>query len=51
MQTIGDFTHVSTGAMINGGVEIGDRVFIGSGAIIREGLKIPSDSIISCGQE
>ena len=32
---VGDHTHVSTGAKINGGVSIGSGTFIGSGAIIK----------------
>ena len=46
---IGDFSHISTGAIINGNVSIGEKSFIGSGSIIREGLSLPKNIVISAG--
>ena len=47
--SIGDFTHVSTGAMINGGCKIGKRCFIGSNATIANCINICDDVIIGAG--
>ena len=32
---VGDHSHISTGAIINGNTSIGSNTFVGSGAIIR----------------
>ena len=37
---MGNHCHISTGAIINGGTQIGSNTFIGSGTIIKEGIKI-----------
>ena len=34
---LGDFCHVSTGAIVNGGAVIGNNVFIGSNAVVING--------------
>jgi len=41
-----DFCHISTGAIINGGVTVGEKTFFGSGAVSREGASIPASSFI-----
>ena len=46
---IEDFCHISTGAIVNGGVRIGRGSLIGSGAVIREGVTIGSESIVGAG--
>ena len=45
--SIGDFCHISTGALVNGGVTIGAGSFIGSGAVLREGLNLLLNTVIS----
>ena len=47
---IGDYCHVSTGAIVNGGVKIGASSFIGSGAVLREGIDLPPKTVISAGK-
>ena len=42
-------THISTGAIINGDVQIGSNTFIGSGAIIKEGVRIGNNCLVSMG--
>lgn len=46
---IGDNCHISTGAILNGGVEVGKNCFIGSGTIVREGVCIGNGSVIAMG--
>ncbi|MGW9684597.1 acetyltransferase [Flagellimonas sp. 2504JD1-5] len=46
---IGNFNHVSTGAILNGEVKTGNDVFIGSGSIINEGCNIGDRVIIGSG--
>jgi acetyltransferase-like isoleucine patch superfamily enzyme len=47
---IGDHCHISTGALVNGGVRVGSGSFIGSGAVIREGLEFPDRTVIGAGK-
>lgn len=47
---IRDHVHVSTGAILNGGVEVGLGSFVGSGAIIKEGVKIGKNVVIGAGK-
>ena len=37
---ISDHCHISTGAIINGDVEVGRNTFIGSGSVIKQNVKI-----------
>lgn len=41
-----DFCHISTGAIVNGGVEIGNYIFYGSNAVSKEYIKIKENSFI-----
>ena len=41
--------HISTGAILNGGVTVGQGSFIGSGAVIVEGVSIAPRSFIKAG--
>jgi len=43
---IEDHCHISTGAVVNGGVKIGSGSFFGSGAVAAENTSIPSNSFI-----
>ena len=47
---VGDFCHISTGALVNGGVCIGSGSFIGSGAVLRECLRLPPSTVVSAGK-
>jgi len=47
---IGDFCHISTGALVNGAVTIGGASFVGSGSVLREGLSLPPHTVISAGK-
>ena len=47
--SIDSFCHISTGALINGGVTIGQGSFVGA-VHIRESLVIPPGSVISAGK-
>jgi len=44
-----DHCHISTGAILNGGVTIERDCFIGSGAIIKEGVNVGERSIVGMG--
>ena len=46
---IGNYCHISTGVLVNGGVSLVVD-FIGSGAMIRDGLTFPPSTIISAGK-
>src|SRR3990167_1252433 len=41
--------HISPGAILSGGVEIGDCCHIGTGAIFIQGVKIGANSVIAAG--
>ena len=43
---VGDHCHISTGAILNGGVTIGVGSFIGSGTVIKEGINIGQACVI-----
>ncbi len=47
--TVEDHCHISTGAILNGGVTIGEGSFVGSGTVIKEGVKIGQDCVIGMG--
>ena len=46
---VGDFSHVSPGARLAGGVTLGRRCWVGIGACIIEGIKIADDVVIGAG--
>ncbi len=46
---VGNFCHISTGAILNGGVTIGDNSFVGSNAVIVQNTIIPQNSFIKAG--
>lgn len=46
---VGQNTHISTGAILNGDVVIGNNTFIGSGSIINQGIKVGKNCIIGSG--
>jgi UDP-3-O-[3-hydroxymyristoyl] glucosamine N-acyltransferase len=43
---IEDHCHISTGTIINGGVQVGRETFIGSGSVTKEYITITSKSFI-----
>ncbi len=47
--TLESCCHISTGAILNGGVKIGAGTFIGSGTVIKEGLNIGERCVIGMG--
>ena len=49
--SIGDHTHIATGARVNGGVKIGPRCFIGSGAVLHNDIEIGEGAINPAGTE
>jgi acetyltransferase-like isoleucine patch superfamily enzyme len=44
--SIGDHCHISTGAIVNGGVKIGKCSFYGSSAVSKEYIELPENSFI-----
>ena len=46
---VGKHCHISTKAVINGGVIVEDEVFLGSGATVNGQLQIKKQSIIGSG--
>ena len=44
-------SYFTTGAIVNGNVNIGSGSFIGSGSIIKQGIKIGQRAIISAGEK
>ena len=46
---VGDFVHISTGAIING-KKIGSYSFIGSGSVIHNGIEIGDNCIVGAGK-
>lgn len=45
-----DFVHVSTGAVVNGDVQVGEGSFIGSNAVVRQSLIVPSRTFVQAGK-
>lgn len=43
---IGDYCHISTAGIINGGVKVGSGTFFGSGAVTKQYISIPEKSFI-----
>ena len=46
---IGNFCHVSTGAMVNGDCMIGEKNFIGSQSVIHNNISIVGGCVIAAG--
>lgn len=46
---IGDYCHISTGAMINGNCVVGNETFFGSQSVMVNGLEITSGCVIGAG--
>jgi acetyltransferase-like isoleucine patch superfamily enzyme len=46
---IEDHCHISTGAIVNGGVKIGSGSFFGSNAVCKEYIEIGESAVIGCG--
>ena len=46
---IEDHCHISTGAVVNGGVRIGSGSFFGSNAVCKEYIEIGESAVIGCG--
>lgn len=46
---IGDYTHISTGVMVNGACKVGCRVFLGSQSVLTQGVSIIDDVIVGAG--
>ncbi len=46
---IEDHCHISTGAIVNGGVKIGKGSFLGSNAVCKEYIEIGEHALIGCG--
>lgn len=47
--TVGDFSHISIGAVLCGCVYIGKGAFIGAGALVKQGMQIGDQSLIGIG--
>ncbi|MCD4822979.1 MAG: NeuD/PglB/VioB family sugar acetyltransferase [Phycisphaerae bacterium] len=47
---VGDHTHISTAAVVNGSVRVGARSFVGSNATTVHGLELPDDYFVRAGQ-
>ena len=45
---IGNFCHISTGVIINGGTKIADNTFIGSNSVCKENIIIQNEKFIHC---
>ncbi len=46
---IGDFAHVSPGAVLCGNVKIGNNSHIGAGSVIRQGITVGEKSMVGAG--
>lgn len=46
MPSIGDHSHISTGAIVNGGVKVGEGTFWGSGAVSKKYTRVSSRNFI-----
>ncbi len=44
-----DYVHVSVGAHVAGGVQIGDKTWIGAGAVVSNHVKIAPDCMVGAG--
>lgn len=47
--SVGDFTHISTGVMVNGEAKVGNDCFVGSGAVLFQGITIEDAIIVPAG--
>lgn len=46
---IGNFVHISPGAILCGGVTVGDQTHIGAGAVVRNNVTICGNTTVGCG--
>ena len=46
---VGNHCHISTGAILNGMVDVGKETFVGSNTTVVQGTKIPEESFIKAG--
>lgn len=46
---IEDFVHISPGAHLAGGVNVGEGTWIGIGAVVREGVRIGKNVVVAAG--
>jgi len=46
---IGAYSHISPGANIAGGVEVGEQSWVGIGAVVKQGIKIGKGAIVGAG--
>lgn len=46
---MGDYCHISTGAMVNGDCNVGARTFLGSSSVIINGISIAEDCVVAAG--
>jgi len=46
---VGDFCHISCGAVLCGNVSVGDFSFVGANAVVRQGIKIGKNVIVGAG--
>lgn len=46
---VGDFCHISCGAVLCGNVSVGDYSFVGANAVIRQGIKIGENVVVGAG--
>ena len=48
---VGDFTHISTGSILNGQVTVGSNCFIGSNTVVANNITICNDVVIAAGSQ
>ena len=46
---VGNHTHISTGALVNGGCSLGNNTFIGSGSVISNNVNVADHIVIGAG--
>lgn len=46
---IGDYCHISTGAMVNGDCHVGEHTFLGSQSVMVNGTEITAGCIVAAG--
>lgn len=46
---IGDYCHISTGAMVNGDCKVGENTFLGSQSVMVNATSIPANSVFAAG--
>jgi len=46
---VGDYNHISVGAVVAGRSRVGDRCFLGAGSTVIDGLQITDDVMLGAG--